>query len=81
MDFDYKEDKNELTVIDLLADVLIYPDGFVKVVDLDELVQASDEGRLSTQNLKSSLLKLNRLLTIIYAGEFPKLRRYVEELR
>lgn len=81
VDFDYKEDKNELTVIDLLADVLIYPDGFVKVVDLDELVQASDKGRLSTENLKSSLLKLNRLLTIIYAGEFPKLRRYVEELR
>lgn len=57
MDFDYKEDKNELTVIDLLADVLIYPDGFVKVVDLDELVQASDEGHLSTENLKSSLLE------------------------
>ena len=67
-------------MIDLLADVLIYPDGFVKVVDLDELVQASDRGCLSSESLKSSLLKLNKLLTIIYAGEFPKLRNYIEEL-
>lgn len=80
MGFDYQEETNELTVIDLLADVIIYPDGFVKVVDLDELVQASDEGRLSSETLKESLLKLNKLLTIIYSGEFSKLQSYLPDV-
>lgn len=80
VDFDYQEETNELTVIDLLADVIIYPDGFVKVVDLDELVQASDEGRLSSETLKESLLKLNKLLTIIYSGEFSKLQSYLPDV-
>ena len=78
VDFDYKKDTNELTVTDLLADVIVYPDGFVKVVDLDELVQASEEGKLTDAQLKESLLKLNRLLSIIYAGDFPKLQGYLD---
>ena len=36
--YDYSSTDNRLMVTDLLADVIIYPDGFVKVVDLDELV-------------------------------------------
>lgn len=80
VDFHYQEKTNELTVIDLLADVIIYPDGFVKVVDLDELVQASDEGRLSSETLKESLLRLNKLLTIIYSGEFSKLQSYLPDV-
>ena len=77
VDFDYKKDTNELTVTDLLADVIVYPDSFVKVVDLDELVQASEEGKLTDAQLKESLLKLNRLLRIIYAGDFTKLQGYL----
>lgn len=37
---DYNEKTNTLIVTDLLADVIIYPDGFVKVVDLAEISQA-----------------------------------------
>lgn len=79
VDYDYQEATNELTVTDLLADVIIKPDGFVKVVDLDELVQASDEGRISTETLKESLLKLNHLLTMIYSGKFAELRSYLPD--
>lgn len=77
VEYDYQEATNALTVTDLLADVIIEPDGFVKVVDLDELVQASDEGRISTETLKESLLKLNHLLTMIYSGKFAELRSYL----
>ena len=35
----------------LLADVVICPDGFVKVVDLDELAIAMDKGTLSEELL------------------------------
>lgn len=80
VDYDYQEATNELTVTDLLADVIIKPDGFVKVVDLDELVQASDEGRISTETLKESLLKLNHLLTMIYSGKFAELRSYLPDV-
>lgn len=79
VEYDYQEATNVLTVTDLLADVIIEPDGFVKVVDLDELVQASDEGRISTETLKESLLKLNHLLTMIYSGKFPELQSYLPD--
>lgn len=40
--YDYDEEKNELIVTDLLADVIVNPDGFVKVVDIDEMVTCLD---------------------------------------
>ena len=58
---------------DLLADVIIYPDGFVKVVDLDELVTALEARSISLDTLKASLNKLNKLLNVIYAGNFTSL--------
>lgn len=79
VDFEYKEAANELIVTDLLADVIIYPDGFVKVVDLDELVTALNSGTLSLDTLKSSLQKLDRLLQLIYKGKFDTLTAYIEK--
>lgn len=70
---DYEEHTNTLTVTDLLADVIIYPDGFVKVVDVDELVTALNNGRLSLDQLKEALLTLDRLLNLIYAGKLEML--------
>lgn len=72
-------EENALTSIDLLADVIIYPDGFVKVVDLDELVIALNEGKISNQQLSESLMKLDRLLSTIYAGEFHKYTELIEQ--
>ena len=77
VDFDYDEKTNILTITDLLADVIIYPDGFVKVVDIDELVQALDERSISLETLKVSLKKLDKLLNIIYSGNFDSLKQYL----
>lgn len=77
VDFSYKEDTNELTVTDLLADVIIYPDGFVKVIDIDELSEALDKGLISIEKLKDCLKKLDRLLNIIYSGDFNSLKKYL----
>ncbi|MCM1135646.1 MAG: DUF402 domain-containing protein [Clostridium sp.] len=74
VDFDYHPDENSLIVTDLLADVIIYPDGFVKVVDLDELVTALESRSISLDTLKLSLVHLNKLLQIIYSGGFDKLK-------
>ena len=77
VDFDYHPSDNSLIVTDLLADVIIYPDGFVKVVDLDELVTALEERSISLDTLKLSLLHLDRLLQIIYSGGFGKLQAFL----
>ena len=78
--YEYNAPTNTLTSVDLLADVIVYPDGFVKVVDLDELVQALQEGKITNEQLSDSLLKLNRLLSLIYAGQFPTLTEQIEAL-
>lgn len=78
VDFDYQPSENKMIVTDLLADVIIYPDGFVKVVDLDELVTALESHSISLDTLKSSILRLDKLLQIIYSGHFDTLKTYIE---
>ena len=78
VDFNYHPGDNSLIVTDLLADVIIYPDGFVKVVDLDELVTALESRSISLDTLKSSLLRLNKLLNLIYSNQFDTLKAYIE---
>ena len=65
-------------MVDLLADVLIYPDGFVKVVDLDELADAEEAGIITKEQLLKSLRTLDKLLGMIYSGDFKRIRDYVE---
>lgn len=67
-----------LCVTDLLTDVIIYPDGFVKVVDIDELSDALESGDIDTATLCESLRKLDGILKLIYSGEFQKIAAYVE---
>ena len=81
VDYDYTADTDTYIVTDLLADVVIYPGGFVKVVDLDELVTAQESGLLNNDMLKKALLRLNHLLEIIYAGDFDKLQKRIEQHR
>ncbi len=75
---EYKKAEHKLIVTDLLADVIVYPDGFVKVVDLDEMVPALEQGGISLDDLKSALLSCSRLLTKIYAGRLCELTAYIE---
>lgn len=79
VDFNYHPGENSLIVTDLLADVIIYPDGFVKVVDLDELVTALDSRSISLDTLKLSLVHLNNLLQIIYSGGFDRLKSFLRD--
>lgn len=71
--FDRDDQEDALIVTDLLADVIIYPDGFVKVVDLDELAQAVREGLMTGEELNTCLITLNSLLSRIYKGELDQL--------
>lgn len=78
VEYEYDEKTDTFVVTDLLADVIIYPDGFVKVVDIDELATAKEAGLLSDEGLKTALLALNKLLQTIYDGGFEKLQEPLE---
>jgi predicted RNA-binding protein associated with RNAse of E/G family len=75
---EWNQESSSLYVTDLLADVIIYPDGFVKVVDVEELAEAFEKGELSPDALCEALRKLNQILTDIYSGEFEKMKDFIE---
>ncbi len=74
------ESAHTLTTTDLLADVIVYPDGRTKVVDLDELAQAFETGLLTAAQLSAALRQLNHLLTYIYKDKFDQLQALIENL-
>mgnify|MGYP003302654019 CR=1 FL=1 len=66
----YDDADDSLTIVDLLADVIVYPDSTFHVMDLDELAQAQEQGLIDVSQMRSSLYKLNKLLTAIQGGHF-----------
>jgi len=80
VDYQWSNDKSELLVLDLLADVTIDPDGKMKVLDLDEVVMALDSRALSQDLLKKCLNQLHNLLESIYDGDFTKIQEHLEEI-
>ena len=78
--YEYNPDKNSLLVIDLLADVKIYPDGRQRVVDLDELSEAFEKRLIDETLLKTSLLSLNKLLNDLYEVGIIELASPIEKL-
>lgn len=71
--------ENSYIFTDLLADVIIYPDGFVKVVDLDELSLAIDQNIITIEQLKYSLTTLDSLLQRIYNGKLEQTIKFIEQ--
>lgn len=73
MDYEEKKEDNAWIFRDLLADVIVLPDGFVKVVDLDEFEEALENNSITVADVKKALKSLDKLLRIIYSGDFDKL--------
>lgn len=69
---DYNKASDTYVFTDLLADVIIEPDGKVRVVDLDEFEPAYREGLITPDVILNALSKLNELLGLIYSGDFSK---------
>lgn len=73
---DYEHPDDETYIFrDLLADVLVYPDDFVKVMDLDEFGEALEKNLITVDDVKRALHSLSSLLNIIYSGKFDLLTR------
>lgn len=80
VDFSYDASTRSLTVTDLLADVIISPDGQMRVVDLDELADACEQGSITKEQTISCLRSLDYLLSLIYRGKFDTLQAYLGDL-
>ena len=72
--YKYDDKENSYVFTDLLADVLIYPDGRVEVVDVGEIADALTDGTLTVEEMVPALRSLDKLLTIIYSGEFKTIQ-------
>ena len=73
-------DKNTIVFEDLLIDVLVYENGFVKVVDSAELADALDAHLISAATVSQALRSLNSLLSIIYSGNFESLQKHIDNI-
>lgn len=71
---------NSIVIEDLLADVIIYPDGHVKVVDIGEIADALEAGLIPQSLALQSLRTLDSLLETIYSGYFHTLQQYINEI-
>lgn len=80
VEFTIDETQDTLICTDLLADVIIYPDGRMKVVDLDELAEAMERNLISKEQMTSCLRNLNHLLTMIYRDKFDRLQSRLDSL-
>lgn len=77
----HDSDTDTFVFTDLLADVIIENDGMVRVVDLDELAQACEEGVIENARLTAALYRLNHLLEAIYSGSFSQYARLLDQYR
>lgn len=72
------EENNSFTYEDLLFDVVVYPNGNVKVLDCDEAAEAREKGFITEEQLLKGLRSMNELLTTIYHGRFDRLQAVLE---
>ena len=79
IDYTFDNKSNTYVFRDLLADVIIMPDGFVKVVDLDEFEQALEKKLLTIEDVEKALCSLDSLLHTIYDGKFDVLKSEIEK--
>lgn len=80
VDFAFNEEEASLTVTDLLADVILYPDGRLEVVDLDELAEAMERDLITKKQITSCLRSLDHLLSLIYRDKFDRLQSHLNRL-
>lgn len=73
-------DKNRdmFTFVDLLADVIIYPNGRVRVVDLSESADVFESGDIGKSDICKMLRRLDYLLEVIDNGDFKLMQNELE---
>lgn len=78
--YEYDKEKNSYVFTDLLADVLVYPNGEVQVVDVGEIADALTDKTLTIELMIPALRSLDKLLNIIYSGHFSEIQNHINAI-
>ena len=70
-------EKNTIVIEDLLIDVILYNDGTMRIMDLDELAEAFEQQLISQQEVTYALRTLHNLLKTISDKQFHALQEPV----
>ena len=68
------DEKNTVIIEDLLIDLILYEDGSMRIMDLNELADALEKRLITQAEATYALRTANSLLQIIYAGHFHTLQ-------
>ncbi len=71
IDVEYDRTSDKYTLIDLLLDVKLMPDGTMKVLDADELAIALEQDLITQEQACRSLKKMDKILQMVYSNNFP----------
>jgi uncharacterized protein len=71
IEVEYNENEDRYVLTDLLVDVKVMPDGRVLVLDVDELSDVLEDGRVGKEQASKALRILSKLLEMAYEGYFP----------
>ncbi len=78
VDYEYDVTTNSYTSTDLLTDVVLYPDGQIRVLDLDELAEASVKDMITKDQLHSALVRTDKLLRTMYTKTFDQYTKLID---
>jgi len=73
-------DKNTVIIEDLLIDIILYNDGSMRIMDLDELADALEQGLISQAEATYALRTLDHLLKMIRDKSFRTLQEPVNQV-
>ncbi len=66
VDCEFDAEQNTYTFHDLLVDVIVYENGFIKVADLAEISEALNLGLINIEMAKRALVITDLLLSVLY---------------
>ena len=72
-------EKNTVIIEDLLIDIILFEDGSIRIMDLDELAEAQERRLISLSETNYALKTANSLLQVIYDGRFHILQEPVNQ--
>lgn len=71
LEHSYDEEKDEYIFTDLLADLKVYPDGKMEILDFDELAEAKKNEIITGAQLLSAIKSINTLIEMVQNNYFP----------
>lgn len=71
VDVEYDQILDRYLINDLLLDMKLMSDGKLVILDSDELAEALESGLITAEQAGMALRRLDKLLKMVYSGNFP----------